>query len=277
MERQTLAAAQAGLVKTDQTDPTGGMPSLLALLTAVSGPPKAGARILDLGCGVGNGVHALLRSGFDAYGVDIYEYWGKDADLYWEINPKAPSSETAKRLHVATQSPYRLPFEDATFDHVVSIEVLEHVSDRAAFFRETYRVLKPGATSVHILPARWGLMEGHINVPIPVFCKNRAYLKAAAVLGFRSHRQVNMGWREVYAANVEQMKISHYPLRSRIIAEARAAGLEARWARRDYVRKAGTGWTRFYNKLSRYGLGWIAFAIAPARIEGMLALRRPDE
>ena len=38
----------------------------------------------------------------------------------------------------------RLPFEDAAFDCLVSIDAINHLSDRAAVFAEWHRVLKPG-------------------------------------------------------------------------------------------------------------------------------------
>lgn len=37
-----------------------------------------------------------------------------------------------------------LPFRDATFDRVVCVDTLQQVSDRARFFAEARRVLKPG-------------------------------------------------------------------------------------------------------------------------------------
>jgi 2-polyprenyl-3-methyl-5-hydroxy-6-metoxy-1,4-benzoquinol methylase len=43
-------------------------------------PP--GAAILDFGCGIGTSVRALLAQGYDAYGVDVLEYWGRDFDKY---------------------------------------------------------------------------------------------------------------------------------------------------------------------------------------------------
>ena len=49
-----------------------------------------GATILDFGCGIGSSVRALLAQGYDAYGVDVLEYWDHDFDKYWLIGDKPP-------------------------------------------------------------------------------------------------------------------------------------------------------------------------------------------
>jgi cyclopropane fatty-acyl-phospholipid synthase-like methyltransferase len=49
-----------------------------------------GATILDFGCGIGSSVRALLAQGYDAYGVDVLEYWDRDFDKYWLIGDKPP-------------------------------------------------------------------------------------------------------------------------------------------------------------------------------------------
>jgi SAM-dependent methyltransferase len=46
----------------------------------------------------------------------------------------------------------RLPFGDAEFDAVVSIEVVEHVENQFAFLRELARIAKPGAPIVVTTP-----------------------------------------------------------------------------------------------------------------------------
>ena len=45
-----------------------------------------------------------------------------------------------------------LPYEDASFDFVVAVEVVEHVSDHGTFFRECARVLRPGGRLVLSTP-----------------------------------------------------------------------------------------------------------------------------
>jgi SAM-dependent methyltransferase len=46
----------------------------------------------------------------------------------------------------------RLPFEDATFDRILCIHVLEHVTDDAAALRELHRVLAPGGEAIVMVP-----------------------------------------------------------------------------------------------------------------------------
>lgn len=47
-----------------------------------------------------------------------------------------------------------LTFGDATFDIIISSDVLEHVPDPAAAFRETARVLRPGGAHIFTVPPK---------------------------------------------------------------------------------------------------------------------------
>lgn len=230
MSRESQLAAQVGLAKVDAECPDGGGAALLAILESAAGPIRPGASILDLGCGIGKCVRELLDRGYDAYGVDVCEYWDRDRALYWEATAVPIPAEVSGRLRVAPTDPYRMPFADATFDHIISTQVLEHVDDLDAVFAEIARTLRPGGTSVHIFPSRWAPpFESHIFVPFPVLCHSPAYLKTMAILGFRSPRQRGLGWAEVCRTNMEQMKVTHYPRLSEVIRKARRAGLDARY------------------------------------------------
>ena len=91
----------------------------------VSGP----CRILDVGCGTGGLVLALLRSGFDAAGVDI-------SSVAIDHAVKAAPG----RCQVATAS--ALPFPTDAFPMVTSINFIEHLHERdvAEVMDEMWRI-----------------------------------------------------------------------------------------------------------------------------------------
>ena len=92
--------------------------------------PLEGARILDVGCGLGLYVRRFRQVTPQVHGVDV------DAERV------RTASETLPNIQQAPAE--RLPYEDASFDVVFSHEVLEHVDDDRAAVREAYRVLVPG-------------------------------------------------------------------------------------------------------------------------------------
>src|SRR4029450_1097758 len=85
-----------------------------------------GARILDFGCGIGDSVRALLEHGYDAFGVDVLEYWGRDFDKYWHVAERPPP-EVVRRLKLLDLGNYRLPFENGTVHFCLHDPGCEHV------------------------------------------------------------------------------------------------------------------------------------------------------
>ena len=109
-------------------------------------------RLLDWGCGFGQ-VTALLRH----KGVDVVAFDYREGINAPTIEPLERFSEIEVHL---SPDPIGLPFEDGSFDTVLSCGVLEHVQDPDASLDEIHRVLRPGGTFfVTNLPNRYSYTE----------------------------------------------------------------------------------------------------------------------
>ena len=125
----------------------------LAVLSTLGVDLPETAKILDFGCGAGRMVRALRARGFvNAYGYDVRD---------------GRTLVGAERDHIQVGSllDLRLPYEDNTFDLVISNQVFEHVQDQVRTFEELLRVTRPGGHGLHIIPARYRPIEAHIFVP----------------------------------------------------------------------------------------------------------------
>ncbi len=92
-------------------------------------------RTLDLGCGAGHSYDRLAPRETVGVDLDAGALQGQD-----------------RETHVADMR--RLPFGDASFEAVLSVQSLEHVPDGAAVLREVRRVLQPGGVAIFITPNR---------------------------------------------------------------------------------------------------------------------------
>jgi len=109
--------------------------------------PLEGARVLDVGCGIGAYVRRIRDLSPRVYGVDI------DAPRV-----RRGSCDLPNLMLAAAE---RLPFLDNTFDAVLLNEVIEHVGDDAATVREACRVAKVGGSVVIFAPNRLYPFETH--------------------------------------------------------------------------------------------------------------------
>jgi ubiquinone/menaquinone biosynthesis C-methylase UbiE len=90
------------------------------------------SKILEIGCGTGNYVSALQRRvGCQCWGVD-------------------PSPEMIRcamnqngRVAFSVGSAEKLSFADEFFDFAFSVDVIHHVDNRARYFLEAFRILRP--------------------------------------------------------------------------------------------------------------------------------------
>ena len=67
------------------------------------------------------------------------------------------------RLTFRTQGEYGFPVPDATYDIVLSAQVVEHVRKTWVWMKELTRVCKPGGLVITINPVSWGYHEAPID------------------------------------------------------------------------------------------------------------------
>lgn len=103
--------------------------------------------VLDYGCGSGYGTHHMASCCASIVGVDI----ANDAIEYAQEHYRAPNL-AYKRIEPAEQAP--LPYPDASFDTVLSFQVIEHIADTSPYLSEIRRVLKPGGVFLCATPDR---------------------------------------------------------------------------------------------------------------------------
>jgi SAM-dependent methyltransferase len=100
----------------------------------------ADAKILDAPCGAGELSIDLAREGWEVSGGDIVDELGDEA-----------RHVLGGRFRVADLNG-ALPWPDATFDLIVSIEGIEHLENAFSFVRELHRVCRPGGMLVLTTP-----------------------------------------------------------------------------------------------------------------------------
>ncbi len=117
-------------------------------------------KVLDIPCGSGAFLRRLLDGGYATYGADLVQH---------EALPDAAEFMSADMNRT-------LPYEDATFDVVVSIEGIEHIKRPFDFISECNRILKPNGMLILTTPNisslrsrwRWFLTGFHNKGKLPL-------------------------------------------------------------------------------------------------------------
>lgn len=171
--------------------------------------PAETMHVLDLGCGIGGPARFLAATyGCRVTGIDLTEAFVGVARMLTD------RCELADQVDFHQGNAMDLPFEESSFDLVWSQNVSMNIPDKAAFYAEAFRVLKPGGkfTSTEMTAGSGG------DLPYPLtwardpsisFVISQEEMKAAlASAGFRI-----LEWRDTT---------------DEVVSDAKAGGQKAR-------------------------------------------------
>jgi SAM-dependent methyltransferase len=99
-------------------------------------------KVLDIGSGEGFGSYFFNLIGADVIGVDVAP----------EVSQYSKDKYANSTLNFECADATNLPFGDATFDYIVGMDLLEHVSNVEKLCYELKRVLKPGGYLYMLTP-----------------------------------------------------------------------------------------------------------------------------
>lgn len=108
-----------------------------------------GGRLLEAGLGEGYGGALLATAGHRVVGLD------------YDAATVAHAARAYPRIRVVRGNVVALPFPDASFDAVVSMQVVEHLWDQPGYVAECARVLRPGGHFVISTPNRLTFSPGY--------------------------------------------------------------------------------------------------------------------
>ncbi|MFM9941208.1 MAG: class I SAM-dependent methyltransferase [Hyphomicrobiaceae bacterium] len=101
--------------------------------------PQAGEHLLDIGCGLGGPARWIAaRFGCRFTGIDLTPQFCEAAIALTAATGQLDS------VRIMNGSATELPYPDATFDRAYSQNVVMNIADKARFYSEAFRVVKPG-------------------------------------------------------------------------------------------------------------------------------------
>jgi len=131
---------------------------------------ERGARILDLGSGMG-----YLSRRLSAYGWEIIAL-DREVKLLSSLKNIVNNTKWTFPMHIVAADAKGLPFKDSFFDGIIMTEVLEHIENPKEALSECYRILKTNGMFCLSVPSSYtekfyGLLHpkyfdnaGHINI-----------------------------------------------------------------------------------------------------------------
>lgn len=162
---------------------------------------KSDTLLLDAGAGFGRHAYEAARRGARVVALDYAQEETQTTRATFAAMFAAGEIKESQLVGVLRGDATKLPFADATFDCIVTSEVLEHIQDDVTALAELTRVLKPGGILAATVPSwfpekiNWMLSDeyhapfvpgGHVRIYSATELK--AKFRAAGLRVTGSHR-----------------------------------------------------------------------------------------
>jgi ubiquinone/menaquinone biosynthesis C-methylase UbiE/rRNA maturation protein Nop10 len=115
---------------------------------------KPGMKSLDVGSGIGKGIVAMAKAGFDSYGLEPSETFYKKSQEYTKVG------EDKLQLSSIEDAQY----DDNTFDFISMKAVVEHMYTPSASLAKAAKWIKPGGVIYVEVPSADYFVTGFIDL-----------------------------------------------------------------------------------------------------------------
>lgn len=181
---------------------------------------KRSISILDAGCGNGRLIEYLYlslsnlhpRINFVIYGFDVVDHGVQSRGFIDgtidSLNKALPIVDWESRIF-ALKKDESWNFVRDQFDVVISNQVLEHVSNKKAFFGNIYECLNTGGYSINLAPLKEIIHEGHIFLPFAH--RIRSYSALLGYIGLMSRLGMGKfkGQRKAVGCSLHEYSVRH--------------------------------------------------------------------
>lgn len=183
-------------------------------------------RVLDVGCGSGKLAFPLMNKGFNVVGVEydrrpLRSFRGQDAG--------------AALVNADAQT---LPFTETSFTCVVAVELIDNLPNRSSFYRQAWRVLRPGGWLLVTLTNKHSLKGVFYGVYLRLTGRQRdagfyemdynAGVAEITAVGFEIVSAWGYNWNllprgadnflvDVFAAVERLLRLKHFPALSPVV------------------------------------------------------------
>ena len=172
----------------------GGPGNVARLLDGIDTRDK---RILDIGCGIGGPVFEMAKThGAEVVGIDL------EAPLIERARQDAQKHGLSERCTFQTVEVGPLPFDDHSFDVVISSGAFTQIADKSGILGESLRVLRPGG---HLRCYDWLKPEGdEYSEDMLYWFKVEGLTYALETLASYAQQLENVGFVDVASEDASQ-------------------------------------------------------------------------